>query len=175
MKQQPVFSSTVELDCGIFVTARARMEGLSGISVSFENPGTDLSGRKIPPEILTHLETGLSRVSSCLKGENNSLFGRSRMSDKLLLLSEVSDFRLRVWEKISEIPCGQTRTYSEIASALGGETRRRAVAQAVASNVFLILIPCHRVVGKNGFGGFSGEGGIEMKKTLLELESGAVN
>jgi methylated-DNA-[protein]-cysteine S-methyltransferase len=62
-------------------------------------------------------------------------------------------FQQRVWQAISEIPCGTVRTYGQLARALGSAPR--AVGQACGANYFPLLIPCHRVVGANGIGGFS--------------------
>ncbi|NPA80954.1 MAG: MGMT family protein [Thermotogae bacterium] len=66
-----------------------------------------------------------------------------------------------------ELPYGSTATYGEVASAVG--THPRVVGMAMARNSHLILIPCHRVVGSGGLGGFSL--GLEVKRFLLQLES----
>ncbi|QMU56679.1 MAG: methylated-DNA--[protein]-cysteine S-methyltransferase [Candidatus Mycalebacterium zealandia] len=120
------------------------------------------------------LDECLAKVSSCFKGEKHSPYLNGENSGDFVF-PEASEFRVKVWREISKIPAGQTRTYSEIAAALGGEKYRRAVAGAVAANVFLIMVPCHRVVGKKGLGGFSGDGGVKMKKILLTMESGDAN
>ena len=76
-----------------------------------------------------------------------------------------------VWQAISEIPCGETRTYAELAQQIGSGPR--AVANACGANPLPLLVPCHRVVAKNGLGGFMQgfEGGLEIKKWLLAHES----
>ncbi len=79
-----------------------------------------------------------------------------------------SDFQRRVYAQMQAIPRGETRTYGDIASALG--VMPQPVGQACGSNPIPIIIPCHRVVGSDGLGGFSAPGGIEMKVTLLRLE-----
>lgn len=80
-----------------------------------------------------------------------------------------TDFQLAVWNELRKIPYGQTYSYSQIASNLGSPNSVRAVAKAISANPLLIVIPCHRVIGKNGdLVGY--RGGIEMKKRLLELE-----
>jgi methylated-DNA-[protein]-cysteine S-methyltransferase len=66
------------------------------------------------------------------------------------------------------IPYGQTRTYGEISNELNGSAQ--PVGQACASNPIPVIIPCHRVVGADGLGGFSGVGGVEMKVKLLQGE-----
>ncbi|MCK9295335.1 MAG: MGMT family protein [Desulfobulbaceae bacterium] len=77
-------------------------------------------------------------------------------------------FQQRVWELISRIPYGETRTYGQLAQALGDKMLARAVGQACGANPIALLIPCHRVVGHAGLGGFGG--GIDLKKKLLALE-----
>lgn len=80
-------------------------------------------------------------------------------------------FQWRVWEELRAIPYGETRSYSEIASALGQPKARRAVAQACKQNPVPLIIPCHRVVRGDGTqGGY--RWGAERKKRLLEQESG---
>jgi methylated-DNA-[protein]-cysteine S-methyltransferase len=76
-----------------------------------------------------------------------------------------------VWQAISAIPCGETRTYAELAQQIGSAPR--AVANACGANPFPLVVPCHRVVAKNGLGGFMQgfEGGLEIKKWLLAHET----
>ena len=81
-----------------------------------------------------------------------------------------SAFRLKVWNALRSIPFGETRIYAEIALEVGGCAR--AVGQANRSNPLPILIPCHRVVGTTGLGGYSGGDGVETKTWLLTLERG---
>jgi len=73
-----------------------------------------------------------------------------------------------VWQELLKIPYGEVVYYSDIAKSLGGINMRRAVARGIARNPLLIVIPCHRVISKNGLGGYSG--GVELKKKLLNLE-----
>ena len=71
------------------------------------------------------------------------------------------------------IPKGETRTYSEIAAAIGNPSSVRAVANACGANKMALVIPCHRVIRKNGdLGGY--RWGIEIKRKLLQKESDAV-
>ena len=80
-----------------------------------------------------------------------------------------SDFNQGVWQAMLAIPRGRTRTYGDIARALGGDPR--AVGAACGANPIPILIPCHRVTAAAGaLGGYSGKGGTETKRFLLELE-----
>lgn len=78
-------------------------------------------------------------------------------------------FQRRVWEALRSIPSGTTRTYSDMASALGQSSATRAVARACATNPTAIVVPCHRVVRKDGsLGGF--RWGLQRKKQLIEQE-----
>ncbi len=80
-------------------------------------------------------------------------------------------FQRQVWAQLRQIPYGETRTYGEIAAALGNPKASRAVGAACGRNDILLLIPCHRVVGKNGaLTGFSAAGGLAAKEYLLRLE-----
>ncbi len=79
------------------------------------------------------------------------------------------EFQRRVWGLIDRIPHGETTTYGEIARALGGPPLTREVGGAVGRNPLSIVVPCHRVVGKEGrLTGYAG--GLERKRFLLELE-----
>ncbi len=74
-----------------------------------------------------------------------------------------------VWELIAAIPRGETRTYSELAARLSPPSHPRAVGGAVARNPLSIVVPCHRVLGRDGaLTGYAG--GLERKRTLLALE-----
>ena len=82
---------------------------------------------------------------------------------------QASTFQWKVWQALRAIPIGQTRSYHEIAQAIGQPTAARAVAQACASNPVAVFIPCHRVVRNNGQpGGY--RWGVERKQQLLEKE-----
>jgi len=82
-------------------------------------------------------------------------------------------FQARVWRALQKIPPGKTATYSEIAAALGQTQSVRAVAQACASNKLAVVVPCHRVVRRDGdLAGY--RWGIERKRALLDRERGAV-
>jgi methylated-DNA-[protein]-cysteine S-methyltransferase len=79
-------------------------------------------------------------------------------------------FRRRVWEALRQIPYGETRTYGEIAAAVGKSGAARAVGTANHHNPIPVVIPCHRVVGSGGrLCGFGG--GLDLKRRLLELEA----
>ena len=92
----------------------------------------------------------------------------------LPLAIEGTPLQRAVWEAMRAIPRGRTRTYGELARALGGEAR--AVGQACGDNRLPIVIPCHRVVAANGIGGFAHATSgylLEAKRWLLAHECGA--
>ncbi len=81
-------------------------------------------------------------------------------------------FQRTVWKEISKIPFGETRTYKDLAIAIGKPNSSRAVANACGKNPYPVIIPCHRVIRSDGkLGGYSGVGGVKKKKELLKLEN----
>ena len=85
---------------------------------------------------------------------------------------EGTDFQIKVWKEISKIPYGETRTYKDLAVAIGRPNSSRAVANACAQNPYAPAVPCHRVVRSDGsLGGYSADGGMERKRELLDMES----
>lgn len=79
-----------------------------------------------------------------------------------------TDFQIKVWNEIKKIPFGKTESYQKIAENIGHPYSCRAVANACGKNKLPLIIPCHRVVGKNNMGGY--EWGIIKKKLILEKE-----
>ena len=80
-------------------------------------------------------------------------------------------FQKIVWNTIANIPKGEVLTYQELAVEIGHPKSYRAVASACGKNPYVPKIPCHRVVRKDGtLGGYSGKGGINRKKKMLENE-----
>jgi AraC family transcriptional regulator of adaptative response/methylated-DNA-[protein]-cysteine methyltransferase len=83
-------------------------------------------------------------------------------------------FQRRVWQELQRIPAGSTRSYSQVARAIGRPTAARAVARACATNPAALVIPCHRVVRENGeLGGY--RWGLKRKQALLALETAALS
>lgn len=84
---------------------------------------------------------------------------------------DLDDLRRAVYAATREIPPGSTRSYGEVARAIGRPDGARDVGAALARNPFPILVPCHRVVAANGaLTGFSAPGGLATKRRMLELE-----
>jgi methylated-DNA-[protein]-cysteine S-methyltransferase len=96
--------------------------------------------------------------------------GRLRQFD-LPLRPQGSPFDHKVWAAMLQIPYGETRNYGDLARDIGSAPR--AVGNACGHNPIPIVIPCHRVLARSGFGGYSGCGGVATKQALLALE-GAV-
>jgi len=82
-----------------------------------------------------------------------------------------SEFQQAFYAALSAIPYGETRSYGDLAAELG--VSAQAIGQACGANPIPILIPCHRVLGADGLGGYSGAGGVETKVALLKLEGAA--
>ena len=96
-------------------------------------------------------------------------FDKKRTKFEIPLAPIGSEFQLRVWEELREVPYGSTVSYGQLAQKLGDHKAIRAVGSANARNPIPIIIPCHRVVGKDGsMIGFSG--GVDKKIALLEHE-----
>ena len=82
---------------------------------------------------------------------------------------QATAFQSRVWDALRDIPYGQTRSYAQIAEAIGEPRAVRAVARACATNPVAVVVPCHRVVRNDG--ALSGyRWGVERKRALLERE-----
>jgi methylated-DNA-[protein]-cysteine S-methyltransferase len=82
---------------------------------------------------------------------------------------EGSDFQKSVWEEVRKIPYGETKTYKQIACAIGDDKAFRAVGNALDANKLLLVVPCHRVIGKSGIlSGFSA--GAMIKEALIGFE-----
>ena len=96
-------------------------------------------------------------------------FKGDRKDFDLPLVSEGTEFQKKAWQQLSLIPYGKTISYNEQAQRLGNPKATRAVGTANGRNPISIIVPCHRVIAKNGdLTGFGG--GLHNKKFLLELE-----
>lgn len=96
-------------------------------------------------------------------------FSGKRKNFQLQLRPQGTDFQLQVWRELQKVPYGKTASYGEIAARIGNPKACRAVGMANSKNPIPIIIPCHRIIGKNGsLTGFGG--GLDVKKQLLGLE-----
>ena len=96
-------------------------------------------------------------------------FARELREFRLPLDMQGTEFRKRVWRELESIPYGETRSYRQVAAAIGSPSAVRAVGAANGANPVAIVVPCHRVIGSGGkLVGYGG--GLALKKRLLELE-----
>lgn len=112
-----------------------------------------------------------SQLASWVSDIVASIEGR-RAGSELPLDLRATAFQWKVWRELQKIPAGETRSYSEVAAAIGSPKAVRAVASACAQNRVALVIPCHRVLRRGGeLGGY--RWGIERKRQLIEKESAA--
>ena len=139
----PIGAVRLTEDCGSII--RIELTDTADISVA-------------PTPLLREAE---HQITTFLRGERRQLDFPIRMVG--------TPFQQRVWQALLQIPYGATRTYGEIAPAIGNPRASRAVGMACNKNPLLLIVPCHRVVGARGnLTGFAY--GTEAKRWLLELE-----
>jgi methylated-DNA-[protein]-cysteine S-methyltransferase len=115
-----------------------------------------------PPD---HVETAIEGIVTLLRGCDSDL------SDVTLDMTGIAAFNQRVYEFARSIPRGETRTYDEVASALRASGAVHSVAQAIARNPFMIIVPCHRVLEAGHYADkISPNGGAISKRRLLSIE-----
>lgn len=140
--------------------------GLIGISESGGAITELFFVREQPPENAGWQETPLLKEAA--KQLEEYLSGNRKAFD-LPLAAEGTDFQKSVWKALRNIPYGETRSYKQVAEALGQPGASRAVGMANNKNPIAIFTPCHRVIGADGrLVGYAG--GLETKEKLLELE-----
>ena len=135
--------------------------------VAFDAGLAELEGR-FPDADLVEDRAVLAETISKLA----AMIDRSESDAGLTLDLRGSDFECRVWNALREIPAGTTTTYGEIATRLGVPRQAREVGEACAANKLAVVVPCHRVVKKDG--SISGyRWGVRRKRKLLEREHSA--
>jgi methylated-DNA-[protein]-cysteine S-methyltransferase len=113
------------------------------------------------PRTAAGFEEAAEQLGEYFAGQRRHFTLRTRLAG--------SDFQRRVWQALTDIPYGETRTYAQLAETLGRRDRIRAVGAANGRNPVAVVVPCHRVVG--GDGGLTGyAGGLARKRFLLDLE-----
>lgn len=128
------------------------------VEISFYQPEHRKEMKEKRTELLEEVERQLQEYFA----------GRLQHFD-LPLHPQGTEFQKKVWKALMSIPYGETRSYGEIAKQIGNEKAVRAVGGANHVNPISIVIPCHRVIGKNGsLTGYGG--GLKIKETLLTLE-----
>jgi methylated-DNA-[protein]-cysteine S-methyltransferase len=107
----------------------------------------------------------IAAIARLMAGESHDL------AEVALDMDALPEFHRRVYEVARAIPAGETRSYGELATALGEPGAPQAVGRALGRNPFPIIVPCHRVLAADGaLHGFSAPGGIETKRRMLALE-----
>jgi AraC family transcriptional regulator of adaptative response/methylated-DNA-[protein]-cysteine methyltransferase len=151
----------------------ATAKGLCSILMGHE---TDVLASELraefPQAALARDDASLTEVAGIV---SDLAIGRRRPeADALPLDVHTTAFKRRVWEALRRIPAGETRSYGEIAAAVGAPKAARAVGSACATNPIPIVVPCHRVVGAHGsLGGYAG--GLARKRQLLDAEAEAAS
>ncbi|WP_297133868.1 methylated-DNA--[protein]-cysteine S-methyltransferase [Terrisporobacter sp.] len=108
------------------------------------------------------IKKGIMQINEYLQGKRNKF--------DLPLDLKGTEFQNKVWNELRNIPYGETRSYKDIAVAIGNENASRAIGMANNRNPIPIIIPCHRVVGSNGkLVGYAG--GLDIKEKLLNIEN----
>jgi methylated-DNA-[protein]-cysteine S-methyltransferase len=120
-----------------------------------------LGGERTPPVDVRRL---IKMVLASLDGELVDLTGAR------LDMDGIAPFHRAVYEATRTIPTGTTLTYGQVAAMAGAPRAARAVGHALGRNPFPLIVPCHRVLGAVGIGGFTADGGITTKRRLLALE-----
>ena len=112
-----------------------------------------------------NVELAIEAIVALLRGESGDF------SDVTLDMGGIHAFNQRVYQITRMIPRGETRTYGEVAARLGASGAVHSVAQAIARNPFVIIIPCHRVLEAGGYADkISPHGGVISKRRLLSIE-----
>src|SRR5579862_9001002 len=108
-----------------------------------------------------------------VRAQLSEYFAGERREFSVPLALRGSEWERRVWDQLLAIPYGSTRSYGEIARALGEPGAARAVGLANGRNPVAVIVPCHRVIGADGsLTGYGG--GLERKRLLLDLEAGVL-
>lgn len=116
-----------------------------------------------------HIHRDEAHLRAWVNALKEYFHGGRAIDPQLPLDVHATAFQQRVWQELRKIPYGQTRSYSEIARAIGHPRAARAVARACATNPVPLVIPCHRVIREDGsLGGYGG--GIARKRALLSHE-----
>ncbi|MBE1300862.1 MAG: methylated-DNA--[protein]-cysteine S-methyltransferase [Alteromonadaceae bacterium] len=136
------------------------------IKITADNIGINEIAFVEQPNVEPH-ENGIVEQA---KSQLSDYLARKRQQFDLPLNPRGTDFQKQVWRLLVDIPFGNTASYQDIALKLGDKNKVRAVGGANGKNPIAIVVPCHRVIGKNGtLTGYAG--GLERKAFLLDIEN----
>lgn len=148
------------------VLVAATQRGVSAVYLGDSDAALEKALAREYPKAKIRVDNG--PIGPWVKQIVEHLRGHEPHSD-LPLDVQATAFQRRVWQELRRIPWGSTRTYSEVAQALGNGKAVRAVARACATNPVSVIVPCHRVVRSDGnLAGY--RWGLTRKKTLIEKE-----
>lgn len=129
----------------------------------------DERARFILPKDLRDIDGNQKTALQTIKQLDEYFMGYRQHFNIPLDLSHGTDFQVKVWQNLLTIPYGKTISYKELATNIGKPNAFRACANANGKNLISLIVPCHRVIASDGgLGGYTG--GIEIKRTLLDLE-----
>ena len=159
---------SVDTPCGNIVIS-AVDAGICAVKFAHSLPSNNRAGTGTG----TGYDPRFRHLEQCTE-QLQAYFSGALQSFALELAPEGTDFQRTVWQALSKIPYGETCSYGELALAIGRPTASRAVGAANGQNPIAIVVPCHRVIGSNGtLTGYAG--GLDIKRKLLELESGQLS
>jgi AraC family transcriptional regulator of adaptative response/methylated-DNA-[protein]-cysteine methyltransferase len=163
------FAATASAFGWIIVGATQR--GLCWLALAATKAEAEASLRNEFPAASLHSDAALSQwVDAALAVVNGPTNSSKELAAPQVLDLRGTEFQLRVWQALREIPRGETRSYSQLAKELGNAKATRAVARACAMNRVALMVPCHRVVGVGGsLTGY--RWGVERKRQLLNAEA----
>ena len=155
--------TTINTPLGNLLLARTA-KGLAGVW---------FDGQKHHPAPLTAMRSPDDELLRRAAEQLHAYFAGEGLGFDVPLDLQGTPFQRAVWQALLAIPSGETRSYGEIAAALGSASAVRAVGGAVGRNPVSVIVPCHRVVGSDGsLTGYAG--GVDRKRALLELEHAEV-
>ena len=149
---------------------------ITELCLSGETAGNDFARRSggTAAAVRGSSETVHAEILQTICAQLNEYFAGTRRRFDVPIAYRGTPFQERVWRALLTIPYGETRSYEDIAIQIGSPKAVRAVGQANNRNPLMILVPCHRVIHKNGdISGFAC--GIEPKRYLLDLEAGRID
>lgn len=142
------------------------------VSVTFDGDHPDATLDRLAVALSPRVLEAPARLDDAARGLEQLIVGRNRRFEGALDLTLARGFGRRVVEQLQQIPYGETRSYGEVARAVGSPGAVRAVGTACRRNPLPIAIPCHRVVRSDGaLGQYAG--GVEAKRVLLDVEAAA--
>jgi len=163
--EQVLVWSVASTDVGD-VIAVASPRGLAAVRIGREQDLVRDIATEFPLARLERDDLAMADVMAALR-----LLAAGRPAPELPVDVSGTAFQARVWDALREIPPGETRTYTEVATAIGSPASVRAVARACATNKVALAIPCHRVIRSDGsLAGY--RWGLSVKRSLLASESG---